>query len=76
MGLTGAQRASRHRARKRATGVAAVTLPVPAAARTDLRMLAEALCADPELRPAPLRDPRNGRLVSAKRVLSHRAAPR
>lgn len=76
MGLTGAQRVARYRARKRAAGVVAVTLLAPGVARADLQMLAEALCAAPELRPGPLRDPRNGRLVSAKALLSRRATPR
>lgn len=74
MALTVSQRVSRYRARKRSIRIVSVTVLVPTGARADLRMLAEALCVEPELRPGPLRNPRSGRLVSAKTVLSRRAA--
>ena len=65
-----AERQRKHRARQREAGFVSLTLMVPYEAVAELAIQAEALRTNPKLAPGPLRNPRTGRLISAKSVLT------
>lgn len=70
---SGAERQRRWLTKRRAEGLVAVTLMVPARAVPDLRMAAEALQANPHLELGPLRDVGSGRLVSPRKIAARAA---
>ena len=61
--MTNAERQRAFRARKRAEGLVACTVMVPAAQAAVIQMIAERLCADRNLTVSVLRNEVSGRLV-------------
>lgn len=65
--MTSAQRQAAFRARKAALGFIPVTIMVPSDCAAELRLLAEKLVANRDLKVGPLRNERTGKLASLQR---------
>lgn len=63
--MTNAERQAAFRARMREQGLESCTVWVPAELACEIRALAEALCANRDLTPGPVRNVRTGKLGKA-----------